>query len=310
MTIDIDRLIALCEKATPGPWTHDTTDNHGTMIRAADGQSLAECWMRGTQWPHRDNAAFIAACDPQTILALCAENKRLTAEVERLRGEGNAEPDIRLWDSQWASIVNKPGQSIEGAVRATEEKMRENIVKGWPKARFVATDSALREWLSILAENADDGMDANEGWGDLMDRVRDRDGKLYGKIKAALKEHFAPSAHSTSAAAEGTVTDAMVEAACVAFEKHPTTLASDYETPAMRAALEAALAAAPGGNAVTIRNNDDGSLDEICTDNFHLEQMSDSHWWMEIGGVHVNLTARGKITATVCDERGAPGGEK
>lgn len=55
---------------------------------------------------------------------------------------------------------------------------------------------------------------------------------------------------------------------------------------------------------VIIRNNDDGSLDEICTDSFHLEQMSGTHWWMSVvPGLHVNMTSRSKIKASICDER-------
>ena len=49
-----------------------------------------------------------------------------------------------------------------------------------------------------------------------------------------------------------------------------------------------------------IRLNDDGSLDEVVgVGEFHLEQMDDGHWWMQLGDVHVHLTARGKITANV-----------
>ena len=53
---------------------------------------------------------------------------------------------------------------------------------------------------------------------------------------------------------------------------------------------------------VEVRNDDQGGLDEVllyvdgrCL--FHLEQMSDTHWWMALGEpegqyVHVNLTTR------------------
>ena len=56
---------------------------------------------------------------------------------------------------------------------------------------------------------------------------------------------------------------------------------------------------------IEIRRNPDGSLDEIVAPGFHLEQMSDTHWWMEIGeGLHVHLYAkRGTIRANVEDER-------
>jgi hypothetical protein len=59
--------------------------------------------------------------------------------------------------------------------------------------------------------------------------------------------------------------------------------------------------------AVEVRLNADGSLDEVCAVNFHLEQMSATHWWMAIdddrGSVHVNLHSRATIHANVNDER-------
>lgn len=60
----------------------------------------------------------------------------------------------------------------------------------------------------------------------------------------------------------------------------------------------------PSAGVVTeIRLNPDGSLDEVCAPGFHLEQMSGTHWWMNINGVHVNLHSKGKIKATVIDDR-------
>jgi hypothetical protein len=53
---------------------------------------------------------------------------------------------------------------------------------------------------------------------------------------------------------------------------------------------------------IEIRKNDDGTLDEVCANpcRFHLEQMDDGHWWMEIEGeqhparFHINLFTKGK----------------
>ena len=52
-----------------------------------------------------------------------------------------------------------------------------------------------------------------------------------------------------------------------------------------------------------VRLNEDGTLDEVVgIGAFHLEQMSDGHWWMSIansaGQVTVSLTTRGTIKAT------------
>ena len=56
--------------------------------------------------------------------------------------------------------------------------------------------------------------------------------------------------------------------------------------------------------ALDMRFNADASLDEVVAEgaSFHLEKMGDTHWWMWVQcgdkGVHINLTARGKIKAS------------
>jgi hypothetical protein len=71
----VARLRALAEKATPGPWTAHTyrtvTDVAGPNARRQivhwmgfDGNGIA-------RRQNHANARYIAACDPQTILALC-----------------------------------------------------------------------------------------------------------------------------------------------------------------------------------------------------------------------------------------------
>ncbi len=62
-------LRALAQQATPGPWEpREVQPWHATdvlqALRARDGGQLVICEHAGT------DAAFIAACDPQTILAL------------------------------------------------------------------------------------------------------------------------------------------------------------------------------------------------------------------------------------------------
>lgn len=59
-----------------------------------------------------------------------------------------------------------------------------------------------------------------------------------------------------------------------------------------------------------IRLNPDRSLDEVVCENayVHLEQMDSGHWWLRVvhdrsgKSVNVDLTARGKITATFMPE--------
>lgn len=58
-----------------------------------------------------------------------------------------------------------------------------------------------------------------------------------------------------------------------------------------------------------IRRNEDGSLDEIVCDgaSIHLEQMSDTHWWMSIEKdgklIHINFSSARKILVE-CDDAG------
>jgi hypothetical protein len=40
--------------------------------------------------------------------------------------------------------------------------------------------------------------------------------------------------------------------------------------------------AAQGAVMIEIRRNEDGTVDEVVTPTFHLEQMDDGHWWMRI----------------------------
>lgn len=73
MADDLDRLETLAKAATPGPWVMD--DDQQTsypVVRTNEGIAIAGCptnrLTRG-----RINTEFIAAADPQTVLALIAE---------------------------------------------------------------------------------------------------------------------------------------------------------------------------------------------------------------------------------------------
>lgn len=77
-------------------------------------------------------------------------------------------------------------------------------------------------------------------------------------------------------------------------------------------ALDAAIAhiatldAAPADPVVSdpaVHLNDDGALDEIVgAGPFHLEQMDDGCWWMQIGPHSVTLTSREQIVATLSED--------
>lgn len=95
-----ERLIGLANKATPGPWVVHNTSRCELGIRApnemnvkgAVGQIVRHAGIGLPSGKGRDNALFIAACDPDTIRSLCTalrtaredERKRCAAMCEAL----------------------------------------------------------------------------------------------------------------------------------------------------------------------------------------------------------------------------------
>lgn len=132
----VAEIRALAEKATPGPWEVDDEQNDGNFGGGPDCNSgyksyavitgnktvvdtlnsdLAEIeedgdcedgsW-RYSRWDEvgRRNAAYIAALDPQTVLALLAPHEALRAEVERLGASA------RRWDA----LINCAHMAMRG----------------------------------------------------------------------------------------------------------------------------------------------------------------------------------------------------
>lgn len=90
LTTDLDALRALAERATPGPWSCPDV-----WVETKDENAIAQCgnisWLgapgvaANTRQQMKDNGAFIAACDPQTILAMIAELTQLRQRVRELQ---------------------------------------------------------------------------------------------------------------------------------------------------------------------------------------------------------------------------------
>ena len=108
MTEPVDRaaLRALAEAATSGPWVVGDrwTDGGGSAVSCVnryDDVSIEGAIVQAVngEWPDEPNAAFIAAADPSTVLALLA---RLD-EAEGLLAEATGTTDWSiaagaLWD--------------------------------------------------------------------------------------------------------------------------------------------------------------------------------------------------------------------
>jgi hypothetical protein len=97
MTVDRDRLRALAEAATPGSWEAVSHPGEGRILayasvvteRTSDQVAIVEDARAdvGYEEPHAvtpyDDAAFIAAADPTTIIQLLNELDDLHRELER-----------------------------------------------------------------------------------------------------------------------------------------------------------------------------------------------------------------------------------
>ena len=82
-----DELKRLADVATPGPWMVEVSHypESGDMVVTTDPNGWELLEMREDCPDHEANASFIAAANPQAILALIAENEALRKDAERYR---------------------------------------------------------------------------------------------------------------------------------------------------------------------------------------------------------------------------------
>lgn len=115
--IDIDEIETLARLATPGPWAIDSDSvNKYDRLYVAKGSTgdlqgrvlevFANCLVTSDEERYV-NAAFIAAANPATILALIAEVRALRADAERyrwLRQQPNDTTAPRIDVVQWQEM--------------------------------------------------------------------------------------------------------------------------------------------------------------------------------------------------------------
>ena len=74
---------ALSQNLTPGPW--ELRSGRTDTVENTQGYPVCTVnWHPDERYGHGTRAAYIAACDPDTIRELLAERDALAAEVERL----------------------------------------------------------------------------------------------------------------------------------------------------------------------------------------------------------------------------------
>lgn len=121
---DLSELEKLARAATPGPWVAENyVDEVGLSVIASDeadyisnpsrGQVCHVSVIAGATGDDRDgaktNAAYIAAANPETILALIAERDALRAGLEEIEAERDEALD-------WAATVDRHGTDLFDAL--------------------------------------------------------------------------------------------------------------------------------------------------------------------------------------------------
>jgi len=77
-------LKALAEKATPGPWIVSEWTPRGGYTRQCIGTEHVSASVAMSRHLRPEDAAYIAACSPERILALLSRLSRAQARVQRL----------------------------------------------------------------------------------------------------------------------------------------------------------------------------------------------------------------------------------
>lgn len=133
---DHAELRRVAEAATPGPWS---CNRHRAIVGgptleftngAAQQQIAMACWQ---SWMHeeelRNNAEFIAANNPKTVLALLDEIDRLKAENDRLRQGMKGDYDIDAW-LDWSKEkeqIKAQNDALQGALHAVQAEVDGNL---------------------------------------------------------------------------------------------------------------------------------------------------------------------------------------
>jgi hypothetical protein len=79
VTLDIDKLEALARAATPGPWREGQVEVWNVFVPGHGSLGPERVLLRMNQHfeKFRDDATFIAAANPDVVLDLLAEHRRL-----------------------------------------------------------------------------------------------------------------------------------------------------------------------------------------------------------------------------------------
>lgn len=172
---------ALARRPTPGPW--ELRDGRTDTVENAQGYPVCTVhWQPDERYGHGTRAAYIAACDPDTIRELLAERDALAAEVERLNqilgrivdGDGDSILTIRAGADAFAAAREYLSAQLEdtkGARLPTWQDMlgdAEQFVRQKPafsKYRGTVLENDVPVWIADFAQR-------------MLLRQRDEEGEL------------------------------------------------------------------------------------------------------------------------------------
>ena len=253
----------------------------GTNIQTAEGSTF--------RWVH----AYCAGCGAQSC-----EVRKATLADDQTAAQLEAEADAI---AEWNTRVSD--RSDEGADSATAKPERDMLIHEW--AVEALHDRAADDYAD-LTRNI--GTPEAQHW---AAQKRQSDAAL----RTAIEELARQAAEWRGAIEYALMVNCIDLPAPTEGPKEALARLVAWEVqialdPAVSEAAQALVdkgrstpPAAPEPGALDVRLNEDGTLDEVVgTGRLHLEQMDGNHWWMLFedssgAAVHVNLTARGKITA-------------
>ena len=111
---------ALAKELTPGPW--NIKDGRTDTVENAQGYPVCTVhWYPDERYGHGARAAYIAACDPDTIRELIAERDQLAAALEAARED--AERYRWLRDSDMFDPESQPDSLKDAFARYTGSRL-------------------------------------------------------------------------------------------------------------------------------------------------------------------------------------------
>ena len=140
---DTKELRKLAEAATPGPWNYyDDSLSTGRIEIVAPGKTVTRIY-RSVPEEDGANAEFIAAANPQTIIALLDTIEAQAAEIERLKASFTNELDslsnrnyqLRMANADQAALLKRCKEAMGWHYRCTDCTEELAAIEQWENGK-------------------------------------------------------------------------------------------------------------------------------------------------------------------------------